>query len=147
MTLSPIAAFALLVGALALVAIAFALHERPSKPSRLGLALAASPAGLMIVLFYSLALHMHQSLGGWPTSIGQHGFPPLLAVHSSIATTWFTILMLLSFCAWPLAFLLCLIIPRWRSGVYYLGMYALAALVGLVAMFLAPAPFLNWWWD
>lgn len=120
MGLSPIAAFALLVAALAPVAIAFALHERPSKPSRPDLALAAGPAGLIIVLCYSLALHMHQSLGGWPTSIGQHGFPPLRAVHASIASTWFTIRMLLSLCAWPLAFLLCSILPRWRSGVSYL---------------------------
>src|SRR5262245_50988102 len=43
---------------------------------RTGFAIAALPGILMLALFYSLVIHMHQSLGRWPTSIGENGFSP-----------------------------------------------------------------------
>ena len=57
--------------------------------SRTRITIAALPGLVMLALFYSLALHMHQSLGGWPTSIGERGFPPALVVHSAITVNVF----------------------------------------------------------
>jgi len=34
-----------------------------------------------------------------------------------------------------------------RGALYYLGMNAVVFCVANGAMNLAPAPFLNWWWD
>jgi hypothetical protein len=90
---------------------------------------------------------MHQSLGAWPTAIGDRGFPSPLIAHDSIATKYFTFLLVVSIFAWPAAFLLCVLIRRWRVCVYYLGVYAFACLVSFGAMLLAPPQFLNWWWD
>jgi hypothetical protein len=132
---------------IALAAMVAAYRVRPVKPSLLAVILAALPALLMCLLFYSLALHMRHSLGAWPTSIGEHGFPPSLLTHASIATNCFEALIIGSIAVWPVAFLLCLVIRRWRVGIYYLGIYASACLVCVGAMLLAPSPFLNWWMD
>jgi len=146
-SVSPILLVAMLAGILAVVAIVVAFRMRPSKQSRIGFVVAVLPALLMFSLFYSLAFHMHHSLGGWPTSIGEIGFPAPLVTHGNIATTYFGVLFLVSIFVWPVAFLLCLLVRRWRVYLYYLGVYALACLVCFGAMLLAPAPFLNWWWD
>jgi len=108
---------------------------------------AVLPAFLMLVLFYSLAIHMRYSLGAWPTSIGEIGFPQSLITHDSIATNYFIALTLIIMFAWPAALLFCALVPRWRMALPYLGLYAFACLVCLGAMLLAPSPFLNWWWD
>jgi len=146
-SVSPILLVAALAGILALVAIVVAFRMRPAKQSRIAVAAAVLPALLMLSLFYSLAIHMHQSLGAWPSSIGERGFPARLVIHGSIAAHYFTILALVSIFAWPVTFLLCALIRRWRVCVYYLGVYAFACLVCFAAMLLAPAQFLNWWWD
>ena len=144
---SPILLFALLAGILSLIAVAVAFRLRPSKQSRNGFIAAVLPALLMLSLFYSLALHMHQSLGAWPTSIGERGFPAPLVTHGSIAVNYFGVLVLVSIFAWPVAFLVCSLVRRWRVCLYYLGVYALACLLCFGAMLLAPSQFLNWWWD
>ncbi len=75
--------------------------------SRIGLAVAASPAAAMLIVYYSLAIHMHHTLGGWPTSIGERGFPPSLVLHSAIdmylyiALVWSIIFIL------PAALIIC----------------------------------------
>jgi hypothetical protein len=46
--------------------------------SRTGIIFSGSPSFIMLVLFYSLAVHMHRSLGEWPASIGERGFPAAL---------------------------------------------------------------------
>ena len=68
-------------GVLALVAIVVAFRLRPTKRSRIGLAAAVFPALLMLASFYSLAIHLHHSLGTWPASIGDRDFPQLLITH------------------------------------------------------------------
>jgi hypothetical protein len=106
--LAPLAA-----GILALVASVLAFRMRAAtKPSRVGVILAMLPALLMAGLFYSLAIHMHHVLGGWPTSIGERSFPPSLITHGQIAFEYFTVLFLISVLVWPIAFLLCLFIRR-----------------------------------
>jgi len=146
-SLSPIALVAIFTGILALGSVVVAFRMRPTKPSRAALAVAALPALLMLGLFYSLAIHTHQSLAAWPSSIGERGFPAPLVTHAHIAADYFSILLLVSIFAWPAVFLLCLVVRRWRGCVYYLGAYALSCLVSFGAMLLAPSQFLNWWWD
>src|SRR4051794_21383881 len=128
-SVSPIFLFAMLAGVLALVAIATAFRLRPSKQSRIGFVVAVSPALLMVSLFYSLAIHMHQTLGAWPTSIGERGFPAPLVTHCYIATNYFGVMILVSIFVWPVAFLVCALIRRWRVCIYYLSAYALSCLV------------------
>src|SRR6266536_2448727 len=126
MTVSPIILVAIVAGILALVAIGIAFRMRTAaKHSPIGIAVAILPALLMFGLFYSLSIHMHHVLGGWPSSIGEHGFPSSLVTHAHIARDYFTLIFLLSIFVWPVAFLLCLFIQRWRVCVYYLGVYAL----------------------
>lgn len=144
---SPILLVAMLAGVLALIAPVIAFRLRPPGPSRTGVTIAVLPALLMLALFYSLALHMRLSLGDWPASIGERGFPPPLVTHARAATTSFAILFLASIFAWPVAFFLCLLVRRWRASLYYLAVYALACLGSFGAMLLAPSRFLNWWRD
>src|SRR5689334_18295539 len=62
--------------------------NQPMKISTRGMAIAALPTLLMLLLFYSLAFHMHRALHGWPTSIGERGFPEPLVTHCSIQTSY-----------------------------------------------------------
>ena len=137
----------ILSGILAIASIFVAFRLRPVKPSRVALAMAVLSPVLMLVLFYSLAFHLYHHLGGWPTSIGDKGFPPLLVTHEDIAIKYFIILLLLSIFIWPTAYILCAVIRRWRMGLFYLEIYALAYLVCIGIMWFAPSQFWNWWWD
>ena len=101
----------------------------------------------MLGLFYSLAFHMYQSLGKWPTSIGERGFPPLLLTHARIANIYLVVFLLVSVLVLPLAILVCSVVPRWRQWVPYLGVYVLSVFVCWALTQLAPEPFLWWWRD
>lgn len=117
------------------------------KASRPGIVLSALPNFLMVVLFYSLAIHMRQSLGAWPTSIGERGFPPPLATHAAITGVLFVILLLSSLFVAPGAIAACLLVRRWRPFVPYFALFALLFFIGWGLMQMAPAPFLIWWRD
>src|SRR6266581_5662282 len=104
-SVSPILFVAMLAGILALIAIVIAFRMRPARQSRVAVGAAVLPALLMLALFYSLAIHMRQSLGAWPASIGEHGFPARLITHGFIATNYFSVLLQASIFAWPVAFL------------------------------------------
>jgi hypothetical protein len=136
-----------IVGLLSLAAVAFAWRMRPARVSRLAVAAVTAPALLVLALFYSLAIHMHQSLGGWPESIGERGFPPALVTHAFVASTCFSALLLTNLFLWPLAYLSCALVERTRLWLFYLGVYALASWIGFGLMMIAPARFLSWWWD
>ena len=114
--------------------------------SRTGITIAALPGVVMLALFYSLAVHMHQSLGAWPTSIGERGFPPALITHSAITVNFF-IGLFLSVFVLPLPILVCLLVERWRHFVVYFATYAGFFLLCFVLMQFAPAQFLYWWRD
>ena len=115
--------------------------------SRTGITIAALPGVVMLALFYSLALHMHQSLGGWPASIGERGFPPALVLHSAVTVSTF-IVLLLSLFVLPIPILICLFVERWRYFVVYLAVYAgVFLLCFALTQFAAPAQFLYWWRD
>jgi len=117
------------------------------RASRTGLAVSAAPGLLFLGLFYSLALHMHQSLGGWPTSIGERGFPPLLLTHATITEYWFMASIVATFIVVPIAILTCLLVPRWKHRVTYFAACEFLFFVAWTFKGLAPQPFLNWWWD
>ena len=111
------------------------------------LLLAALPGLIMLVSFYSLAVHMYLALDGWPHSIGDHGFPPLLAAHGVLAFSVFYVVFMVTVFIWPVAFLASLVLPRLRIGAVYLAAYAVSCFFSFGLMLLAPSKFLWWWWD
>lgn len=117
------------------------------KTSRTGIVISIAPGLLALGLFYSLAIHMQRSLGGWPAGIGEAGFSPPLATHALVATSFFWIALVVSFPSWPVATLVCLCVSRWRHVVPYLALYALAFVCSIAVMQFAPEPFLYWWRD
>jgi hypothetical protein len=138
---------AILVGVFG-VAIMFAgIRLQPSRSSRAIKLTAVLPALVMLGLFYSLAIHMHHSLGGWPSSIGMHGFPPPLITHAEIASQYFSVLLLICIFLWPVGIALSALIRRWRGALLYLGVFAVSFSLSLGATLLAPSEFLYWWWD
>ena len=139
--------FLVILGVVLLIVGFVTLRMRPAKSSPVALLAAISPGLLMLLLFYSMVIDMHQSLRGWPTSVGDHGFPPSLIIHNAIAGGFFFILLLVTYFMWPVAFLLCLAIRRWRACVYYLGVFGLVATACFATTSLAPARFLDWFWD
>jgi hypothetical protein len=139
--------FDLAIGACA-VALGPLLGARAAaRRSRLAMAAAAVHPIVSVGLFYSLAIHMHRRLGGWPRGIGDRGFPDGLALHADLASHAFGALLLGCLFSWPLAVLLCASAPRLRPGLLYLGIYGLTGGAAFGAMMLAPEPFLYWWWD
>jgi hypothetical protein len=117
------------------------------RVSRTGVFASALPSLLMLGLFYSLAFHMYRSLGGWPASIGEQGFPPPLLAHANVTVYYFIALILSGLFIWPLAVAVCLLVKRWRRLVPYLGSYALFFLLNWGLMQFAPSQFLYWWRD
>ena len=56
---------AVLIGGPGLIALFLGIHLRRSTPNPLLTLLAVAPSALLLGLFYSLAVHMHQTLGGF----------------------------------------------------------------------------------
>jgi len=117
------------------------------RASRTGIIVSALPSAIMLALFYSLAVHMHHSLGAWPTSIGNRGFPAALVTHEQVTWSYFSALLLFSLFVLPVGILVCLFVARWRRLVPYFALYGLLYLVCWGLILLAPASFLSWWWD
>jgi hypothetical protein len=137
----------ILVGVFGAMALVAGIRLRPT-PFSPGIALVSVlPALAMLGLFYSLAIHMQRSLGGWPESIGRSGFPPPLIAHADLASLSFSALLLVAILAWPTACVLSASIRRWRGALLYLGIFALSSALCFAAMMLAPSQFLYWWWD
>lgn len=117
------------------------------KLNRTGLTAALLPSVAMLVLFYTLALHLHLTLGDWPASIGEKGFPAPLIWHAWVTGMLFFILLLSTIFALPLLAIVCAIRRGFWYMFPYLGIYLLSSALCLGAMLQAPAPFLNWFWD
>jgi hypothetical protein len=117
------------------------------KVSRSGILLSALPGAAMLGLFYSLVIHMRYSLGAWPATIGNVGFPASLITHDEVAFKFIVILFLGTIGIVPVAILVCLSVGPWRRFTIYFGIYVVFYAVCWGLMLLAPAPFLNWWWD
>jgi hypothetical protein len=82
------------------------------KVSRVGAVVVSPPGLLMLVSFYSLAIHLKESLGGWPNSIGERGFPPSLITHARVTVTLFELLLLSMILVVPVAMVVCLGVQR-----------------------------------
>ncbi len=132
----------------ALVAVGPVLAARAAEPpGRLALAASAFHPLLFLGLFYSLALHMHRRLDGWPRRIGFGDWPEGLVVHAKVAQVSFGALLLGGLFVWPVAVFVCACVPGLRPGLRALGVYALVSVAAVALMQLAPEPFLYWWWD
>src|SRR5829696_6806724 len=117
------------------------------KVSPTGVLVSALPGAAMLALFYSLAIHMRYTLGAWPATIGNVGFPARLITHDEVAFKFIVILFLGTIAIVPIAILVCLLVRQWRRFTIYFGIYALVYAMCWGLMLLAPAPFLHWWWD
>src|SRR5437870_4238915 len=113
-SLHPVVLLGIVAVAVALVTAAIAIYVRvPLKLTRTGVGVSMLPSLLMLVLFYSLAIHMHESLGAWPTSIGERDFSGSLTLHAHLAVGYFGVLLLVTILIWPVALVLCTLIRRW----------------------------------
>lgn len=102
---------------------------------------------LFLALFVTLGVHMHSAFGGWPQQIGLHGFPDELRVHANIALVVFASMLVGLFVVIPASCALCALVTRLRPGFRALGLYSACSSAAFCATFLAPGPFLYWWWD
>ena len=98
-----------------------------------------------VLLFYGLVFHVRFTLGRWPR-FGEE-LEGLLHVHQG-ALWLLGGLLYFSLYAAGLVFVICLIFPGWPHWVVYVLSYSTAVVLAAVAaFFLAPGPFLNWFWD
>jgi hypothetical protein len=112
-----------------------------------GIFFSALPSLGMLALFYSLAFHMHQSLGSWPTSIGERGFPAPLLAHVAIAGYYTIAVGLLTVFGGPILFLMFVSRASWRPMLRYLLLHVGSLIACWMLMQLAPEGFLYWWRD
>jgi len=140
-------ALCLVLGATAVAAGPILGARSAAGRSRSAVAAAAFHPLLVVGLFYSLAVHMHRRLGGWPERIGDAGFPDDLVVHANIAQGAFGALLLGGLLVLPLALVFCACVPGLRWSLRYLGIYGFLSVAAVGITQLAPTPFLNWWWD
>jgi len=123
------------------------VHQQWANLSRRGVVVSAIPSIIMLILFYSLAIHMRVSLGGWPQSIGEVGFPGPLVAHAHISCWYFSTLLLVSLVAWPVVIALLFALKRLRKYIPHASLFELVFFICFLLMLIAPARFLNWWWD
>ena len=114
--------------------------------SRKAIAIATLPGLTMLVLFYSLAIHMRERLGAWPESIGEHGFSSALVIHCAIAVSFY-IALFLTVPVLPIPILACLMVDGWRRFAIYFVTYGGSLFLCLLLMQFAPEKFLVWWRD
>ena len=112
-----------------------------------GVVTPALPGVIMVSMFYALALHMHGTLGGWPKAIGEAGFPPGLITHAEWTVWYFEAMILTVLFAWPVALVVCSLIPRLRRIIAHLSLFAASSALCFGLMLLGPSQFLYWWWD
>jgi hypothetical protein len=116
------------------------------KLSRAGFAAAALPGAVLLLLFYTLALHMYWQLGGWPRAIGMNGFPVSLQVHCALSQIYFVALFYTLIFLLPGFAFIFLMTRIWR-GLMYLALLVVFCVATYGLMQLAPAGFLRWWLD
>ena len=105
------------------------------------------PGFAMLALIYSLVMHMHAVLGGWPVSIGNRGFPPGLVRHAEVTLACFSTWAFFMLFIWPILFVVCLSAKRLRKYLLYVGVHTLSFFICVCGIFVAPSGFLTWWWD
>jgi len=134
-------------GILASIPVMAGLTLWPMRTSPWWISLAVLPSAVVLILYYSLVVHMHLTLGGWPTSIGMSGFPAGLRLHADLALASWNVVLAANLLLWPIAVIICAAVPRWRRAVLPVGLYAVAHAICVGLMFLGPAGFISWWLD
>ena len=128
-------------------ALAYSFRQgQGSQLSRKGLLLTTGPGLLMLVAFYSLAIHMNSQLGGWPKFNGERGLPQQVIMHADIATGFFGVILLAAL-AMPLVIGAFASAPKLRAKLVYPALCGSACWLCLFLTAFAPSGFLNWWWD
>ena len=122
-------------------------HGQGSLLSRKVLLLTTGPGLLMLVAFYSLAIHMNSQLGGWPEFNGERGLPQQVITHADVAQWLFTIIILLAAFGMPLVIGAFSLAPKLRTKLVYPAFCGAACWLCLFLTALAPSGFLLWWWD
>jgi len=109
--------------------------------------LACLPYTLAVILFYSVAIHMYNALGGWPESIGTRGFPETLIFHIKMHNLYLSYLLGCTVFLIPIIILICFFVERWRFFIKYLSIQIIGLIVFFLQMFLAPHEYVYWFWD
>ncbi|MFZ1218076.1 MAG: hypothetical protein WAO00_02230, partial [Chthoniobacterales bacterium] len=109
--------------------------------------IAALPSLVALALYYSLAIHMRWSLGHWPATIGERGFPPRLISHANLEMYYFTALIWFGIFVLPVELVLCLVIPRLRRFAMFLALSVGCFLASCILRICVPPAFVNWWID
>jgi hypothetical protein len=110
------------------------------------LGLTALPGLLALASFFSFAVHMHSSLGGWPDFCGTYKLPRDLFVHYQISG-WLFSSLLVSLVCMPLVLALFAAVPHLRPRMIYPACFSVMNWLCFFTMLLAPVGFLDWWWD
>ena len=139
------------LGAIILISTALILIglrvNRDYRISKAWMILALTPSFLLLVLFWSLAIHMRHALGGWPLGIGFSEFEGPLLFHAQLACNFFFVFAEYSIWIWPAICIVSAIVPRLRRNLLYAGLYSAGFTMVTVLMFTAPSGFQHWWWD
>ena len=144
--LSPLALVAFSLATLA-ASLAWSIGRGHGARLRRGwCSLTAVPGLVALSAFYSLAIHMHARLGGWPELSGSETLPPELVTHARVSLALFTYVLLLAL-GMPLVLTLFALVPRLRPVMLYAATCGAACWAGLALTFCAPSGFLQWWWD
>lgn len=98
-----------------------------------------------LLLFYAYVAHVRFSLGQWP-KFGQQLEGWTFAFFDN-AVRYVAWAILSSLYVAPVILIACLFFRRWRHVSVYAVSYGAAVGIAMGAIFLAPNPFLNWFFD
>ncbi len=133
----------LLFGSIA--AVAGSGLDRFSNSRKLA-GLAAIPGVGLLVMYYTLAVHVYLGFGGWP-SYRTTGFSSPLEAHTSIVVWSAMGILYASGFLWIPGVIVSASIRPWRGWLYPLGIFAISVGVCVLLMLCAPRPFIEWLLD
>lgn len=105
------------------------------------------PGLLVVAAYYSLAFHMHHSLGQWPKTIGMQGFPDHLKTHCELSWAIFTAVLGFTCLVWPALVALTSAVPPLRRVLPPIMCLGVSVWICTPLIYLAPSEFQYWWWD
>ena len=108
--------------------------------------IAVMPWSLALGLFWSLAIHLYLSHGGWPEMRGTRSFSSALVLHSNIQYNYLMLLSLLTLFVCPVMFMLFLFIKRLKKLIIYPSLQILGGILFIFQMLLAPDGYTAWLW-